>query len=211
MPTTIKALFLDIGGVVLTNGWDHALRRQACEVFGLDFKELDDRHHHTFDTFESGKITFYEYLQRVVFYQPRSFSVEEFRAYICSQWKAFPEMIDFFKGIKDRYGLKVLAVSNEGRELTTERIRQFHLSELFDFFLVSSFVHLRKPDTDLYQLALDCAQVDPEEAVYIDDLAMFVQVAQTLRINAIHHTNREHTCQALAGLGLTVEGRRRAA
>ncbi|MEJ2555063.1 MAG: HAD family phosphatase, partial [Anaerolineae bacterium] len=80
MPTSpsITTLFLDIGGVLLTNGWDHNMRRKAAEIFGLDYEEMNERHHLTFDTYEEGKLNLYEYLNRVIFYQERPFSLEEF-------------------------------------------------------------------------------------------------------------------------------------
>ena len=93
-PPSITTLFLDIGGVLLTNGWDHAMRRQAAERFGLDYDEMNERHHLTFDTYEEGKLSLAEYLGRVVFYRPRSFSPEDFRDFIFAQSKPKPDMID---------------------------------------------------------------------------------------------------------------------
>ncbi len=111
-------------------------------------------------------------------------------------------MIDLVHRLKARYHLKVAAVSNEGRELTDYRVREFHLASLVDFFICSCFVHMRKPDVDIYRLALDCVHVAPEQVAYIDDRAMFVEVAQGLSIRGIHHTGYETTRDALASLGL---------
>jgi putative hydrolase of the HAD superfamily len=107
--------------------------------------------------------------------------------------------------IKERYQLQIAAVSNEGRELTEYRIRQFQLGELIDTFIVSSFIHIRKPDADIYHLALDVTQAQPEQVVYIDDRAMLVEVACGLGIHGIHHTTHASTQHALAQLGLTGE------
>src|SRR5258706_16160149 len=121
----ITTLFLDIGGVLLTNGWDRGIRRLASEKFGLDYAEMDERHHLTFDTYEEGKLSLDEYLDRVVFYQDRSFSHDDFKAFMFAQSNPFPEMIELVRGLKHQYGLQVAAVSNEGRELTTYRVQQF--------------------------------------------------------------------------------------
>ena len=139
---------------------------------------MNERHHLTFDTYEEGKLSLDEYLNRVVFYQERSFSREEFKAFMYAQSQPFPEMIELMRGLKLQYGLQVAAVSNEGRELTAYRVQQFKLGTFIDFFISSCFVHYRKPDADIYRIALDIAQVNPEQVVYIDDRAMFVEVAQ---------------------------------
>jgi putative hydrolase of the HAD superfamily len=199
---TITTLFLDIGGVLLTNGWDHNIRTRAADKFGLDYEEMNERHHLTFDTYEEGKLSLDEYLNRVVFYEKRLFSREEFKAFMYAQSKPFPEMIELMRGLKAQYGLEVAAVSNEGRELTVYRVEQFQLGTFIDFFVSSCFVHYRKPDEDMYRIALDIAQARPEQVVYIDDRAMFVEVAQGLGINGIIHTGYDETRIALEGWGL---------
>lgn len=202
----VTALFLDVGGVMLTNGWDRKSREAAATKFGLNLDELNDRHRMTFDTYESGKLSLDEYLKRSVFYQDRSFTMEEFRKFMYDQSVAYPEMIELVKALKARYGLRIAVVNNEGRELNEHRIRQFRLNEFVDFFISSCFVHFRKPDADIWKIALDIAQVPREEVVYIDDRPMFVQVAQGLGLRAICHSNKDvvKTKGQLAAMGLTL-------
>ncbi|MHB8778254.1 MAG: HAD family hydrolase [Anaerolineales bacterium] len=200
----ITTLFLDIGGVLLTNGWDHNIRRRAADKFGLDHDEMNERHHLTFDTYEEGKLSLDDYLKRVVFYEERSFSREEFKTYMYAQSQPFPEMLELMLALKKQYGLEVAAVSNEGRELTTYRVQQFKLGTFIDFFVSSCFVHYRKPDEDMYRIALDIAQARPEQVIYIDDRAMFVDVAQGLGIQGIIHTSYQATSKALAEFGLKI-------
>jgi putative hydrolase of the HAD superfamily len=204
---TITTLFLDIGGVLLTNGWDHNIRTRAAEKFDLDYDEMNERHHLTFDTYEEGKLSLNEYLNRVVFYEKRSFSQEEFKAFMYAQSQPFPEMLELMLGLKNQYGLEVAAVSNEGRELTTYRVQQFKLGTIIDFFVSSCFVHYRKPDADIYRIALDIAQVSPQQVVYIDDRPMFVEVAQSLDIRGIIHKGYETTRNALEAMGLSLKER----
>ncbi len=207
LSSPITTLFLDIGGVLLTNGWDRGIRTLASEKFGLDYKEMDERHHLTFDTYEEGKLSLDEYLDRVVFYQERSFSREEFKAFMYAQSKPFPEMIELMRGLKSQHGLQVAAVSNEGRELTVYRVQQFKLGTFIDFFVSSCFVHYRKPDADMYRIALDIAQVQPEKVIYIDDRPMFVEVAQGLGIQGIIHRDYESTQKTLETFGLALKKR----
>ena len=199
----IYALFLDIGGVLLTNGWDHTMRQKAAEKFGLDYPEMNERHHLTFDTYEVGKLDLDEYLKRVVFYEKRNFTPKTFTDFMFAQSQPHPQMIELVKALKTRYKLKVAAVSNEGRELTIYRIKKFGLGEFIDFFVSSCFVHFRKPDPDIFCIALDLAQVQPEHVAYIEDRPMFIEIARSLGMRAIHHTGVAETRAALAGMGLT--------
>ena len=203
-PSSITTLFLDIGGVLLTNGWDHTIRTHAADQFGLDYEEMNERHHLTFDTYEEGKLSLDEYLNRVVFYQERSFSREAFKAFMYAQSQPLPEMLELMRGLKTQHGLQVAAVSNEGRELTVYRVQQFKLGTFIDFFVSSCFVHYRKPDEDMYRIALDIAQVHPEQVVYIDDRAMFVEVAQGLGIRGIIHKGYETTQKTLEAMDLSL-------
>ena len=195
-------MFLDIGGVLLTNGWDHHARKRAAMNFKLDLAEMEDRHHLTFETYEEGKVTLVEYLNRVVFYQKRPFSRAQFRRFMFAQSKPYPEMINLLAQLKIRHRLKIAAVSNEGRELNTYRIRKFKLDGFVDFFISSCFVHVRKPDTDIFRLALDIAQVEPERVVYVENTPMFVQIAEGLGVRSILHKDFRSTRAELASLGL---------
>ncbi len=200
----ITTLFIDIGGVLLTNGWDRHMRKEAAEIFKIDYDEMNERHHLTFDTFEVGKISLDEYITRVVFHEPRNFTREDFRDYIYKKSRPYQNMIDLITTIRRRNHVKVAAVSNEGRELTEYRTRKFQLRNFVDFFVVSSFVHFRKPDPDIYRIALDIAQAEPQQVVYIDDRAMFIEIAQGVGIHGIHHVDYESTRKALESYGLSV-------
>ncbi len=194
-------LFLDIGGVLLSNGWAHESRHLAAAKFNLDIPEMEARHKLTFNTYELGKLTLEEYLNRTVFYEPRSFTKEEFREFMFAQSTAHPEMIELIIALKKKYGLKIAVVSNEGRELNAYRIQKFNLAAFVDFFISSSFVHFSKPDTDIFKVALDIAQVDPRDVIYIEDQPMFISIAESFGITGIRHTNYESTCAALASFG----------
>lgn len=193
----VKVLFSDLGGVLLTNGWDRHSRAKAVELFGLDAKDYEGRHQLLFGDYEVGKISLKTYLDYSIFYQQRSFSHEDFIAFMYAQSQPIPEMIDFVKQLKKDYGLKVIAISNEGRELTEHRIKTFHLKEFFDFFLVSCFMGIRKPDREVYCKAIDFVQVPPEETAYLEDRLLFVEIAKSIGIQAIHHRDLSTTRSAL--------------
>lgn len=202
--THITTLFLDIGGVLLTNGWDRIARQAAADKFNLEFSEMDERHHLTFDTYEEGKLSLKGYLDRVVFHRERPFSHEDFRNFMFSQSQPFEEMLRFTRALIDRHHLRAVAVSNEGRELTEHRIAKFDLASMIDAFISSCFLNVRKPDVEIYQIALNVSQARPDEVVYIDDRTMFVEVATDLGINSIKHESFESTREELASFGLTL-------
>lgn len=204
MSTTIpiKALLLDIGGVFLTNGWGSQSRKLAAEAFKIDFTEMNERHKIAFDSYETGKMSIDEYLQLIIFHTPRSFTKKEFKDFMVAQSQPFEPMIDWVCNIKHKYNIKSAAVNNEGRELNDYRISQFNLTRFIDVFISSAFVHLRKPDKDIYKLALDILLIKPEEALYVDDRLIFIEVAQSLGINTVHHTSLETTIARFAEFGL---------
>jgi putative hydrolase of the HAD superfamily len=198
----VTTLFLDIGGVLLTDGWDHHSRRRAATNFKLNLAEMEDRHHLTFDTYEEGKLTLEEYLGRVVFYQKRPFTRAQFRRFMFAQSKPYPKMIELAAQLKARHGLKIAVVSNEARELNAYRIQKFKLDGFVDAFISSCFVHVRKPDADIFRLALDIAQAPARQVVYIENTPMFVRIAEGLGIRSILHTDYRSTCAKLASFGL---------
>jgi len=202
----ITALFVDVGGVLLTNGWDHLARKRAAKNFKLQWAEMEDRHRLVFETHEEGKIAFEEYLGRVVFYKKRPFTRAQFRDFMFAQSKPYPRMINLFAHLKVRHGLKIAVVSNESRAVNAYRIRKFKLDRFVDIFISSCFVHIRKPDADIFRLALDIAQAPAQQVVYNENTPMFVQIAQGLGIRSILHTDYKSTCTKLASFGLPNDG-----
>lgn len=201
-PLPITTLFVDIGGVLLTNGWDRQARKLAAETFNLDYQDLEERHRLTFDTYESGKIDLAEYLKRIVFFQKRPFAPAQFKSFMFAQSQPYPDMLELISHLKMQYNVKIAIVSNEPRELNDYRINKFKLRNFVDCFICSCYVHLRKPDADIFRLALDITQTSPDQVAYIEDRAMFVSVAEALGIQGILHTDYQKTRATLAKLGL---------
>lgn len=203
-PTEVKALLIDIGGVLLTKGWGRNERRLAVERFGLDYDEMQERHALVFHIYEEGRITLSEYLRRVVFHCEQDFTENQFTEFIFAQSKPFADTLGFIRELKARYGLTTVALSNEGREITEYRIREFDLASLLDFFVCSCYVGIEKPDPAIFHFAMDQVQLHKDEVVYIDDTALHVEVARELGIPSIHHTDCESTRSKLAQMGLVL-------
>jgi putative hydrolase of the HAD superfamily len=198
-------LFSDIGGVLGTNGWDGKLRAQIAEHFGCNFEAVEGRHRLLFDTFERGYMGFDEYLRRVYFDVPREFTLEEVRQFAFRHSIAWPETIAFLQHVKTANGLKLALISNEGQGLAEHRSQSWKLRELADFIVFSHGVHMRKPDPAIWQLALELAQANASEAIFIDDREMFANIAGHLGFSSIHHVSLEKTRKQLQELGLVVD------
>jgi putative hydrolase of the HAD superfamily len=203
--TGITCVFLDVGDVLLTDGWDHLARKRAARHFKLEWTEMEARHHLTFEVFEVGRLTLEDYLNLVVFHKRRSFTRIQFQQFMFAQSKPFPEMIDLVVQLKQNLGLKIVIVSNESREVNAFRSSRFGLDRLSDCFISSSFVHMRKPDVEIFKLALDLAQVRPEEVVFIDNTPMFVHIAEGLGIHGIVHEDYNSTRIKMSQLGINIK------
>jgi putative hydrolase of the HAD superfamily len=200
--SNIKCVFVDIGGVLLTDGWNRGSRKRAAKAFGLDLAEMEDRHHLNVDTYEAGKLSLNDYLSRVVFYQKRPFTRGQFWRFMVQESKPFPEMIELIREIKVRHKLKVAVLSNEARDLNAYRIRKFKLDNFVDFFVSSCFVRVRKPDLDIFRLALDIAQTPADQIVYIENTPLFVEIGKGLGIRGIVHKDFQTTRVRLTEFGL---------
>ena len=195
----IKVLFIDIGGVLLTNGWGHESRQKAAKQFGFDYEEMNSLHNFIYNVFEIGSISLDEYLDTVVFHRSRDFTKDEFKEFMYAQSVELPKMLPWLKNWKRETDLPVFALSNESRELNDYRIDRFELHELFDGFFSSCYVGARKPDPRIFKRALEIVQVKPNECVYFDDRLMFVNVAKKLGMNSLQHQKFEVTKQILEG------------
>ncbi len=198
----IICLFTDIGGVLLTNGWDHVERKRAATHFKLAWTEFNARHRLMFETHEEGRLSIDDYLDRVVFYEKRSFTRIQFKRFMCEQSKPYPAMIELVAQLKIKNKLKIFVVSNESNYLNAYRIRTYGLDRFVDGFISSCYVGLRKPDKEIYRLALDIAQVPTRQILYLENTPMFAQIAEGMGIRSILHTNFKSTCAKLAALGL---------
>jgi putative hydrolase of the HAD superfamily len=194
MAATPRVLFLDIGGVLLSNAWGHESREKAAELFNLDFKETEHLHNFIFNVYEIGKITLDQYINIVVFNKERNFSKESFKEFMFAQSIELPGMLQWLKDFKAKNrNLRIISINNEGTDLNNYRIEKFELHRCFDAFVSSGEVGMRKPDPGIFQLAMGIAKVPPEHCFYFDDRVILAQAAARLGINAYHHENPDTT------------------
>jgi len=200
----VTALFWDVGGVILSNGWDRAARAEAAKKFGLDWEELQDRHDLASPAFETGKITLDTYLDRIVFYRKRAFTRGEFTDFIFAQSSEFPESRAVLSSVAAAGRYLLATINNEPLELNARRIQQFQLRREFKAFFSSCFVGIRKPDEGIYKIALEVTQRQPEECVFIDDRELNLECARQLRMRTIHFKDAAQLRRELATNGVKV-------
>src|ERR1700730_12355899 len=200
----ITTMFWDIGGVILTNGWGRASRLEAAKVFNLDWEEFVDRHDLCFPALDAGLITLNEYLDRTLFYRPRSFTREEFTAFMFAQSKEFPETRAILDKVASAGKYFVGAINNEPLELNQYRIEAFHLRRDFLVFFSSCYVRSRKPEETIFRVALEVTQRPPEDCLFIDDRPLNLEAPRRLGMNTIHHQNAEQLRSELGNYGVEV-------
>jgi putative hydrolase of the HAD superfamily len=200
----ITTLFWDIGGVVLTNGWDRNSRREAADAFKFDWEEFQDRHDLSFPAFDSGQISLTEYLDRTLFYRPRAFSREEFTAFMFAQSKEYADTRAVLAAAARTNKYFIGAINNEPLELNQYRIEAFNLRRDFLVFFSSCYVHSRKPEEHIFRVALEVTQRPPEQCLFIDDRPLNLESPRRLGMAVIHHQNSEQLRAELRNHGVEV-------
>jgi len=200
----IDSIFWDIGGVILTNGWDRNSRKSAAEAFQFDWEEFSDRHELTFPAFDCGQITMEEYLNRTLFYRQRPFSREEFTAFMFAQSKPLPGSREVLDAVTNREKYFVGAINNEPLELNEYRIEAFQLRRNFLVFFSSCYVHSRKPEPTIFKVALEVTQRKAERCIFIDDRPLNLESPKKLGFNTIHFQNPNQLKSDLGKLGVEV-------
>jgi putative hydrolase of the HAD superfamily len=200
----ITTVFWDIGGVILTNGWDHNSRLEAAKSFQFDWEEYRERHDLSFPAFDAGQITLDQYLDRTLFYRARPFTREEFTAFMFAQSKEYPETHELLRAVARIQKCFVASINNEPRELNNYRIEAFGLRKELQVFFSSCYLHARKPEEQIFRIALEVSQRPAEDCVFIDDRSLNLENPRRLCIHVIHHQNSAQTRSELKALGVEV-------
>ena len=198
----IQAIFWDVGGVLLTNAWDHQQRLSAINHFRLSQEEFEDRHAMVVSSFERGKITVDEYLDRTVFYRTRPFTREAFKHVMFSHSRPMPDVLAFAHSLADSGKYFMGTINNESRELNLYRIEKFDLRKIFALFLSSCFVGLRKPEQGIYRLALETTQIPPPHCCFIDDRTLNLECAAKLGMQTIEMQTLDQLRKDLEKIGV---------
>lgn len=201
----VTTLFWDVGGVLLTNAWDHAARRRACDHFRLDGDDFERRHEPVQAAFETRQVTLDEYLQATVFYRPRDFAPDDFRRFMAAQSQACRRGMQVAEEVAARGRYLMAAINNESLELNRFRIRKFELGRLFSVFCSSCYLGVRKPGGEIFTLALELTQRTPQECVFIDDRPENLVCPRALGMRAIQYHSPKELRHDLARHGVEVE------
>ena len=181
----ITTIFFDIGGVCLSNGWDHEQRQMVAQTLNFDYEAFDSRHRQVVDSMERGQLTLEDYLNWTLFYEPRSFTVEDVIREIQQLSTPFSEALELVKALRNSGRYLLATINNESRELNEYRIQRFELCNLFIAFFSSCYLGLLKPQPEHYRRAMQITQRSPDECLFVDDRPMNVEVARILGMHPI--------------------------
>jgi len=198
----ISALFWDVGGVLLTNGWDRHSRERAAQKFRLDWEDFEDRHELVVGRFETGRLSLERYLDRTIFYRERNFAKDVFKVHMFDQSKPINGTLDVAARLAQAGRYLMSTLNNESRELNLYRIGHFELRKHFSLFMSSCFLGVKKPEDEMFRLALDLTQREPEECLFIDDREINLECAARLRLQTLHFKNAAQLEKDLHNLGL---------
>jgi putative hydrolase of the HAD superfamily len=198
----ISAVFSDVGGVLLTNGLDHGERSRLVEQFGLDGGDFEGRHQMVAAALDSGQLDLDRYLDRTIFYRPRTFDKQDVRDFIYAQSEALPGSLALIARLAQAQKAFLATLNNESRELNLYRIEKFGLRNYFSVFFSSCYLGVSKPHEQIYRMALDLSQRQARECVFIDDRPMNLECAKRLGLHTIQFLNAEQLEIDLRRLGL---------
>ncbi len=197
------AILFDVGGVLLTNGWDHGERAAAVARFRLDAKPFEARHMAVFEAWERGQMGLGAYLDTVIFNEPRTFSRAEFFGFMLAQSKLLRGgAMEILQEIAAGGTYLLGALNNEARATNEYRFRRFGLREIFDVTLSSCYIGRRKPEPAMYRRAIDILDRPPERILFIDDREENVAGAAAAGIKAIRFKGASALRRQLAGLSV---------
>jgi putative hydrolase of the HAD superfamily len=201
----INTILFDIGGVILSDGWGRASRKQACAKFGLSVEEFQARHDKVADSFEMGKIDLDGYLKETVFYENRTFSKDEFKDFMFAQTRPNETTLDVLNELATTKRYLMCTINNESLALNEFRINKFNLEDYFTAFFSSSFMGIKKPGPEIYQRVLKIIQRRPEQCVFIDDREENLVSPRELGIHCIEYLDHKQLVSDLEKLGVRVQ------
>jgi putative hydrolase of the HAD superfamily len=210
-PPEIRAIYWDIGGVLLTNGWDHEERARVLAQFAIPREEYDARHEEANDRWERGELSDDEFLQQTVFFKERSFTPADFIRAVREQSKWLPggakNVIAALRqsNLPNSGGLKMAMLNNESGPLNDYRIEKFGLAEYFDGFFCSAYLGMRKPEPRIFRAGAAMLHFKPEECVFVDDRDKNCAAAAEVGMHAIQYKGEEALKDALRALGVELD------
>jgi len=200
--TKITHLLFDLGGVCLTNAWDHLAREAAAKNFNYDFKESEERHKRVVEKIETGEMSRKSYLSEMVFYVERRFSEKEFVEFMEAESKAHPKSFEVLEELRaqNKYHLSVL--NNESLELNRYRIEKFQLKKYFTNFFSSCYLGVSKPHPSIYRKVLQITQISADRYLLIDDREKNIEAAAECGFEVLHIPNVDELREKLVEINI---------
>ena len=202
----IRTIFWDIGGVLLTNGWDVNQRARVLSEIGVDLAGYEKVHESVNYFWERGLMSARDFFEKTVIEVNPSLhlSFEELWKLVCAESKVlYPENFNLLAALKSSAKYRLATLNNESRELNRYRVDKFYLHQYFDYFISSGYVHEMKPLAGIYRAAVDISGFAPETALFIDDKQENCDVAAAMGMQTVRFESPAQLQSALAKRGVT--------
>lgn len=202
----VKTIFWDVGGVLLTNGWDVQQRAGVLSALGVDLPAYEAVHDGVNYYWERGLISAQDFFEQTVLEtNPQlNLTFDQLWQLVCSESRMLhQECFDLLSEIKDSGRYRLATLNNESKELNEYRLNTFDLRRHFDYFICSGYVHEMKPLPDIYRVATDISGFAAETALFIDDKQENCDTAVALDMQTIRFDSPKQLRTALSERGIT--------
>ena len=205
---TIKCIIFDLGNVIFDLDFSQffnevitpsPLNKPKTPIMLEFFRQSD--------TYHQGKISDKEFytqacdLLRVCDLNQKEF-YDAFNSIISDINK---EMVELVKNIKKNNKLMIICLSNiNSSHWKYIKKKKWEIWDLFDEFILSHEVHLTKPDSKIFEIAIKKAGCAPEEIVFIDDGFNNIRAALELGIKGIRFVDIDELTKSLKELNINI-------
>ena len=205
----IETIFWDIGGVLLTNGWDMGQRARVLASLGVDVAAYEAVHEAENWYWERGLMTAEEFFRRTVIAPNPGLGLtfDALWPLVCGESAVLHgECFAVLRALRDVPGVRLATLNNESRELNGYRLDAFGLRECFDFFVCSGYVGEMKPAAAIYRTAIEISGRAAETGLFIDDKAENCEAARAHGMKAIHFKTPLQLVSELEQNGVEITG-----
>jgi epoxide hydrolase-like predicted phosphatase len=196
---TIRAVFFDLGGVIVRTEYQ-APRQRLAERFRMEYEDIEKV---VFGSPSAARASVGEITEEQHWLQVMKMLKLPAEEYKHVQKEFFGgDVIDrgllgYLRSLRPKY--KVGAISNAWGGLRAYLERE-KIADVFDAIIISAEVGAAKPSEKIYQIALDQLGVKPDEAVFVDDVMENIEACEKLGMQGIHFTDPESAIKQVKAL-----------
>ena len=196
---TIRAVFFDLGGVILRTEYQ-APRQQLAERLGLEYDDLDRIVFNSETGLQAatGAITSRKHWEALMKRLKRPMEeLESIRNEFFAGDIIDRDIVNYLRSLRNTH--KTGLISNNWSDLRDYLVRE-KIIDAFDHIIISAEVGVAKPELGIFRIALEQAGVKPEEAVLVDDFYVNIEGCEKIGMKGIHFKDAQSAMQQLKEL-----------